>query len=46
MGFEYVSDYLEPFSTIINWRFYFEYFMNASNLISILLKDLEQKFPC
>ena len=44
LGSEYVSDYPEAFSIIINWRFHFESFMNVSNLISILLKYLEQKF--
>ena len=44
LGSEFVSDYLEAFSIIINWRFHFESFMNVSNLISILLKYLEQKF--
>ena len=44
LGSEYVFDYPEAFSIIINWRFRFESFMNVSNLISILLKYLEQKF--
>ena len=46
LGSEYVSDYPEAFSIIINWGFYFEFFINFSNLISILLKYLEQEsFP-
>ena len=40
---EYVSDYLEAFSIIINWGFHFEYFMIFFNFISILFKYLEQK---
>ena len=38
LGSEYLSDCLEAFSIIINWRFHFESFMSVSNLISILLK--------
>ena len=41
---EHVSDYLEAFSILINWRFDIESFKNVSNLISIFLKYLEQKF--
>ena len=37
-GSEYVSDYPQAFSIIINWRFHFESFINSSNSISILLK--------
>ena len=44
LGSEYVSDYPGAFYIIINWSFNFESFMNFSNLISILLKYLEQKF--
>ena len=43
LGSEYVFDYPEAFSIIINWRFHFESFMNVSNLICILLKYLKQK---
>ena len=43
---EYVSDYPGAFYIITNWGFNFESFMNFSNLISILLKYLEQKFSC
>ena len=39
-GFWIVSDYLEAFSIVINWGFEFEYFMNGSSLISILMKYL------
>ena len=44
LGFRYVSDYPEDFSIIINWCFHFESFINFSNLISISLKYLEEKF--
>ena len=43
LGFRYVFDYPEAFSIIINWCFHFESSINFSNLISILLKYLEQK---
>ena len=36
-GSEYVSDYLEAFSIIINWGFYYESFRNFSDLFSNLL---------
>ena len=35
LGSEYISDYPEVFSIIINWGFHFESFINFSNLISI-----------
>ena len=44
LGSEYISDYLEAFSIITDWHFQFESFMNVFNLISILLKYLEQTF--
>ena len=37
LGSEYVSDYPEALSIVINWGFYFESFRNFSNLFSILL---------
>ena len=44
LGSEHVSDYPKFFSIIIKWRFHFEFFMNVSNLISILLSYLGKKF--
>ena len=47
LGSEYVSVYLGDFFVInINGGFYFESFRIFSNLISILLMYLEQKFSC
>ena len=42
---EYVCDYREAFSSIIDGGFHFESFVNFSNLISILPKYLSRNFP-